>query len=229
MQQLFEKSRDFNDRVFRNIVSLRETEDLFDDLVGNDPSITYVAYATEMRVKESIPSGQISRSFHYSTAISYPFSTEPFMASRYGDGTFPVWYGSLELETTIHETVFHMVRDIENIAGVEEPVVRERAVYKVACQALLLDLTGKEKTHPNLVADSYAYTQEIGRRLHREGHPGLLAPSARYKGINAVIFNEKVLRDPLNHCYLLYRYDPARRYVEVERTVGEVFLTVPVG
>jgi len=229
VQQLFEKSRDFDDRVFRNIVSLRETEDLFDDLVGNDPSITDVAYATEMKVKESIPPGHISRGFHYSTAIGYPFTSEPFMASRYGDGTFPVWYGSLELETTIHETVFHMVRDIENVAGVAESVIRERAVYTVDCKALLLDLEGKEKTHPNLVADSYDDTQEIGRRLHREGHPGLLAPSARCKGINTVIFNEKVLRSPLNHCYFLYRYDPTRRYVEIERTVGEVFLTIPTG
>lgn len=229
MRQLFEKSSDFDDRVFRNILSLRETEDLFDDLVENDPSITDVAYATEMRVKESIPPSHIARSFHYSTAIGYPFTTEPFMASRYGDGTFPVWYGSLELETTIHETVFHMVRDIENVAGVAKPVVRERAVYKVTCRALLLDLEGKEKTYPNLVTASYDYTQEIGRRLHREGHPGLLAPSARCKGINVVIFNEKVLRDPLNHCYLLYRYDPIQRFVEIERSVGEVFLTIPIG
>lgn len=229
MQQLFEKSRDFDDQVFRNIVSLREKENLFDDLVGDDLSITDVAYATEMRIKESIPSGQISRSFHYSTAINYPFSTEPFMSSRYGDGTFPVWYGSLDLATTIHETVFHMVRDIENVVGIKEPVIRERAVYKITCQALLLDLEGKEKTHPSLVADSYAYTQDIGRRLHREGHPGLIVPSARYKGLNVVIFNKNVLTNPLNHCYLLYRYDPVQRYVEVERTVGEVFLTVPAG
>lgn len=228
MQQLFEKSHDLDDRLFRNIVSLRETEDLFDDLVGDDPSITDVAYATEMKVKESIPTGQISRSFHYSTAIGYPFVTEPFMASRYGDGTFPVWYGSLELETTIHETVYHMVRDIENVAGVNEVVMRERAVYTVACQALLLNLEGKEKTYPNLVANSYAYTQEIGRRLHREGHPGLLSPSARCQGMNAVILNEKVLSDPLNHCYLLYRYDPTQRRVEVERNVGEVILTIPI-
>ncbi len=227
MQQLFEKSRDFDERLYRNIVSLRETEDLFDDLVGADPSITDVAYATEMKIKESIPTGQIARSFHYTTAIGYPFTSEPFMASRYGDGTFPVWYGSLELETTIHETAYHMVRDIENVAGVDETVIRERAIFTVACQALLLDLGQKEKTHPNLVADSYAYTQEIGRRLHREGHPGLLAPSARCKGINAVILNEKVLNNPLNHCYLLYRYDPAQRHVEVERTVGEIMLTIP--
>lgn len=228
MQQLFEKSRDFNGRLFRNIVSLRETEDLFDDLTGEDPSISVVAYATEMRVKASIPGGQISRSFHYSTAIGYPFATEPFMATRYGDGTFPVWYGSLEMETSIHETVFHMVRDIKNVAGVDEPVIRERAVYTVACQALFLDLVGKENSHPNLIADSYAYTQEIGRRLHREGHPGLLAPSARCVGINAVVLNEKVLNDPRNHCYLLYRYEPTRGYVEVERNIGEIFLTIPV-
>lgn len=228
MPQLFKKTCDFNDQLFRNIVSLRATEDLFDDLVGDDPTMTAVAYATEMRVKEAIPGDQISRSFHYSTAIGYPFITEPFMASRYGDGSFPVWYGALELETSIYETVYHMVRDVNNVAGVDTPVIRERAVYTVACQALLLDLAGKEKTHPGLITDSYAYTQEIGRRLHREGHPGLLAPSARCQGINAVILNEKVLNDPRNHCYLLYRYDPIRQYVEIERTIGKVFLTIAV-
>jgi hypothetical protein len=227
MEHLFNKSRDFEGRLFRNIVSLRETEDLFDDLT-EDQDVSNVGYSTEMRVKANIPAGQIQRSFYYSTAIGYPFTTEPFMSSRYGDGTFAVWYGALELETTIYETVHHMVRDIRNVAGVNEIVVRERAVFNVACRALLLDLKGKEKDYPGLVADSYVFTQEIGRRLHREGHPGLIAPSARCEGLNAVILNETVLSDPRNHCYLLYRFMSTRNIVEVERSAGDVMMNIDV-
>jgi hypothetical protein len=225
---LFEKVREFDGRLFRNIVSLRKTEDLFDDLV-DDSSVTAVAYATEIQVKASAPTGKIPRGFHYSTAIGYPFISEPFMASRYGDGTYPVWYGSLELETTIHETAFHMVRNISDIEGVTEVIERERAVYRIDCQALLIDLEGKQGKYPQLVSDSYAHTQEIGRRLHREGHPGLLAPSARRcDGLNSVIFNEAVLSNPQNYCYLVYRYDPRQGTVEVERSVGEIMMRIQV-
>jgi hypothetical protein len=228
VDRLFEKVREFDGKFYRNVVSLRETEDLFDDLI-DDASVTAVAYATEIKVKASLPNGKIPRSFHYSTAIGYPFVTEPFMASRYGDGTFPVWYGALELETTIRETVFHMVRDVDAIEAVSEVVERERAVYRVGCQALLITLEDKEKDYPGLVSDSYAFTQEIGRRLHREGHPGLLAPSARHRGkLNSVILNESMLSDPHNYCYLLYRYDTRLRRVDVERTVGDIMLTLHV-
>lgn len=64
------------------------------------------------------------------------------------------------------------------------------------------------------------------RLFHREGHPGLIAPSARCDGLNALILNEKVLSDPRDYCYLLYRYGPIRRQFEVERAVGKVMLTI---
>jgi hypothetical protein len=90
----------------------------------------------------------------------------------------------------------------------------------------LFDIVGKEKAFPQLVANDYSFTQAIGRRLSQEGHPGLLAPSARCKGINSVIFNPEVLDSPRHHCYLTYRLDPATRTVEVERQPGEILMVV---
>lgn len=221
MIKLFDKSNAFDEDVFRNIVSLRESRDLFADLSEGDQSASMIAAAAEMRAKERIPQGLIPRGFHYTTAIDYPFATEPFLSTRFGDGSFGVWYGSLALETSIRETAFHMYRAESAVDGLQEIVIRERAVYKVLCQAVLIDLTGKEVDFPDLLSDDYLFTQGVAKRLNREGHPGLLAPSARHRGgRNLAVFNPEILSNPRNHCYLTYYFDPATRSLNVERQRG---------
>lgn len=224
---LFDHVSDFNGDLHRNIVSLRESEDLFDDLSDGDPALSMVAIDAEIRVKQDIPTGLVERGFHYSLAIGYPFETEPFMATRFGDGTYGVWYGAIGLETSIHETAYHTKKDILNIIGMHEEIVRERAVYLVRCQALLIDLRDKAAVTPRLIDDDYSFCQQIGRRLHHEGHPGLLAPSARHKGgENTVIFKPEVLRDPRPQCYLTYTFNPVSGTLKVERAPGEVLLSL---
>jgi hypothetical protein len=224
---LFDKTRDFDDDAYRNIVSLRESEDLFSDLSDGDEHLSAVAAAAEMRVKSAIPAGFIQRGFHYTTSITYPFEHEPYLRTRYGNGSFGVWYGALSLETSIHETAFHMVKEETGIEGNQGPIIRERAVYQVHCRALLIDLSGKAKAFPGLVADDYGLTQQIGERLHKEGHPGLLAPSARHAGGATVIaLTPAVLNNPRSFCFLTYCCDPVRRTVKVERQPGEILATL---
>lgn len=222
MKALFEKVRDFNDDVYRNIVSLRESQDLFDDL-ADEEGMTQFAVAAEACVKESIPLGLVERGFHYTTAVEYPFTKEPFLLSRYGNGSFGVWYGALALETTLYETLYHMMKEESKVEGLSGILRRERAVYLVKARALLIDLVGKEKKYPDLISDSYALTQQVAERLHDE-HPGLLAPSARCKGVNLVAFTPKILSGPRLTCYLTYTYDYQKKSVAVERTPGEVIL-----
>lgn len=218
---LFDTTRDLDGNLCRNIVSLRQAVDLFDDLTDGEPRLSEVAIAAEMRVKAAIPGGVIARSCYYTTAVEYPFVTEPYLQTRYGDGTYGVWYGALDVDTSIYETAFHMIQDERNIEGLDEEVIRERAVYDVHCRAVLIDLSAKRQSHPALVNDDYVYTQQLARRLVEEGHPGLLAPSARCQGITAAVFNIKVLSDPRIRCYLLYRFDPRNNTVSVERTPGD--------
>lgn len=221
---LLDTTRDYSGDVFRNIVSLRESEDLFDDLSDGTPRSSAIAIAAEGRVKSDASPDFIRRGFHYTTAISFPFETEPYLSSRFGDGTFGVWYGSFKLDTTIRETAFHMVRE-EMKNETPRAIYRERAVYRVACQALLIDLTGKADEFPDLVANDYGFTQSLARRLQREGHPGLLAPSVRHRGgVNLAAFSPEILSNPRLTCYLGYRFDPATRSVEVERTPGDTKL-----
>ncbi len=223
---LFDKTRDFDGDACRNIVSLRESKDLFSDLSDGDEQLSAIAAAAEMKVKSAIPLGVLQRGFHYNTSITYPFEQEPYLRTRYGNGSFGVWYGALALDTTIFETAFHMVKEEAGIEGNIGPVFRERAVYLVRCRALLIDLSRKGKAFPGLVADDYGFTQQIGERLHQEGHPGLLAPSARHAGgTNLVALTPAVLSNPRSFCYLTYTCDPVQRVVTVERQPGEI-LTV---
>lgn len=219
---LFDTTRDFDGDAYRNIVSLRESEDLFSDLSEGDEHLSALAAAAEMKVKSGVPAGIVHRGFHYTTSITYPFEHEPYLSTRYGNGSYGVWYGALALDTTIYETAFHMVREESGIEGNRGPIIRERAVYLVHCRALLIDLTAKAKAFPQLVADNYGFTRQIGERLHREGHPGLLAPSARHKGgASLVALTPTVLDNPRPFCYLTYSCDPVQRVVAVERQPGE--------
>lgn len=226
MDSLFTRMCDVNDDVFRNIVSLRHSEHLFDDLTDGNMELHDVAIAAEMRVKQHISSDWIERGFHYSTAIAYPFETEPFMASRYGNGNFGVWYGSIDSSTTIYETVYHMVEMEKNIAPIDSIIYRERAVYKVHCHALVLDLRNRQHDIPDLVSDDYSYTQQIASRLHKEGHPGLLAPSARCSGTNVVVFNPQVLTQARPQHYLTYCLDLAAGKVRVEKQTGKILMEI---
>lgn len=227
MERLFESLNDFRQDVFRNIVSLRETEDLFDDINDGDDQNSAVACEAEMDIKADMAPGVIPRGFHYNEAIGYPFETQPFMQTRFSDGRYGVWYGCLAFETTIYESAYHMMRRASAIEGITETVIRERAVYRVFCQALMLDLSGKAADYPQLLDNDYTFTQQIGARVHKEGHPGLLAPSARHKGAtNAVVFSPDVLSNVRNHCYLTYELDPVAGVMAISRQEGDRFLTL---
>lgn len=227
---LFDKTADYTGQPYRNITTLRESEDLFDDLTDGDENASAIAAEAEMRVKDRSVLRDpkiIHRGFDYTRSIiEYPFKNEPYLFTRFGDGTYGVWYGSLEMKTTVFETGFHMIKAERAVEGLDEVVVRERAVYRVKCRAILIDLRDKQKSFPELVADNYGFSRQIGQRMNREGHPGLLAPSSRYNGTNMVIFNPEVLSDPRLHCYLTYFFDPLTLKVRVERTVGRTWLKV---
>jgi len=225
MDSLFSVSREYRDDFHRDIVSLRKSEDLFDDINGGDPALSSLAQKMDMDIKANIPTGTIQRGFFYSAPLQYPFAQ--VTASRYSDGTFGVLYGSLDLETTIYETVHHMIRYTLGIEGMSGEIIRERAVYLIHCNAILLDLTSKDSEYPELLSDDYTFTQQIGRRVSSERHPGLLAPSARKPGgSNMVIFNPEVLNNDRINCYLLYRMNMERRVVSVEREQGVTWFEI---
>lgn len=223
---------DVQDDLVRNIVSLRESQNLFDDLSDSTEAWS-IAQRVEDAVKPSLYHSQapiIHRPFEdaeWFNAIEFPFKN--WQASRFSNGSFGVWYGSSAVETTIYETAYHWYRRLLSDAGFEnEEVVIERKIYNVYCQAALLDFRAATKTYPKLIDKTdYTLSQMVGSRLCHEGHPGLLAYSARrVDGEVYAVFNPQVLSKPRYQYALTYRLHG--QSIQVEKVPGSVWMVLPV-
>jgi len=211
----------FSGHLVRNIKGIRESQNLFDDL-GDDELDMAVAQAAESQGKVKSRAPLITRPFDYGTVITYPFLPQNWQETRFSDGlSYGVWYGSREMETTVHETVYHWRRFVtDSFSDLDREITADRRVFQVTCQGILVDLRGKEQQFPGLVSrDSYGFTQPLGAYLHEQRQNGLLTPSARCNGINSPIFNPAILSTPVDICFLAYRWNPAKGgEVTVERS-----------
>lgn len=225
---------DVQQDVARNIVSLGPSQDLFDDL-SSDPAEWLLAQRVEDEVKPPPYRSHtpiIHRPFEdaeWFNAITWPFAFQNWKSSRFSDGTYGVWYGAESVETTVYESAYHWYHGLLCDAGFEGmPVIAERKVYSVACSAALLDFRQATARHPMLLHPSdYAYTQTVGTKIHREGHPGLLIQSVRRpEGENVAIFNPDVLSSPRHWCQLTYRLEAGQ--IVVEKTPGEPWLRLQI-
>jgi hypothetical protein len=216
--------------VIRNIVSLRRSQDLFDDLT-DDPAEWELAKQVEADVKPLLYRSHtpvIHRPFEdtsWFNAIAWPFKN--WKASRFSDGSFGVWYGCNSVIAAVYESVYHWFRGLLTDAGFDtEAVFGERQVYSVSCNAALLDFRRLVHQYPDLVHKTdYAYCQSVGARIHREGHPGLLTSSVRCKsGESYGVFNPNVLSNPRHNCQLTYRLKG--RHILVEKKPDVVWLKI---
>lgn len=219
---------DFHDDLLRNIPGARASQNLFDDLSA-DPADWDLAIAAEGRQRIPTAAALITRPFDYGSVVSYSFDASHWQATRYSDGTrFGVWYGSLALETTVYETAWHWYRFVRDSFPAEDrSITTDRRVFAVRCDALLIDLRGREVAWPELCSrHSYALTHRVGRQVHEQGLNGLLVRSARCDGVNAAIFKPERLSDVRHRTYLTYRLNPVRDTFVAERTPGRKWITL---
>ena len=219
---------DFDADLVRNIKGIRVSQSLFDDL-SPDAADQAVAIAAEGAERIASDAPLLTRPFDYGAVVTYPFVPQNWHGTRWSDGvSYGVWYGSLEIETTVYESVYHWHRFVmDAFPDTGKSIVGERRVFHVLCKAILIDL--RRAGEPRL-ADrrDYGYTQGLGRHLQARAQNGLLAPSARTEGDNAALFDPRCLSDPRDACFLTYRMH-AKDLVAVERTPGETWLEINPG
>lgn len=219
---LYETIIDYSNDVFRNIPSVKPTQNLFDDL-SNDEANWDAANQLEMLTHTPLENSPlIQRGFEYNknAFIDYPFEHLTF--SRFSDGQTPCWYASESLETTIHETVYHFVKNIEDSIEAfseEKTIIVDRRVAKTTCIGLTIDLSAKTIEFPWLIDPiNYAACQEVGKRIANEGHPLLRVKSVRHsEGFNMVAFKSSVLSNVREHCFLKYSFNLENKAVSIFR------------
>lgn len=226
-EHLVRQVADYRGDLVRNIKGIRVSQDLFDDL-AHDAADRAVAIAAEGATRIPSPAPLITRPFDYGTVITYPFMPQNWHATRYSDGLqHGVWYGALELETTVRETVYHWHRFVTDSFPVDREIVGERRVFQVRCEAILIDLRNAKE--PRLVErNDYGFTQQLGAYLSQRAQSGLLAPSARGPGTAAAILRPQALSGVRDLCYLTYRMNPTQEIATVERTPEETWLRINI-
>lgn len=194
--------------VFRNIQGINIGFDEFDDLTDDQESLAYA------HQKASSHSDASKNNVQYN-AIDFVFSQRKNSPSRFSDGSHPVWYSSVTIETSFHETLYHWRRvfiDSPQFTAIESDTIRAiRSVFSVHCRAAVLDLRQQSAEDTRLIdpdPENYPYTQQIGARINEEGHPALITSSARHEGgENVVVFNKNVLSRPGHYNDYIYEYN----------------------
>jgi RES domain-containing protein len=126
---------------------------------------------------------------------------------RWDDGTFDVLYTSLERDGAISEMKFHLMRG--------QPVMPSQILFKLfeleiamgralklldldALQALGLDTARYGQLSWQEKAAEYPRSQDIAEAAHFLDYDGLIVPSARWGGLNAIVFCDRAGPDSIS-------------------------------
>lgn len=132
-------------------------------------------------------------------AVAYSFtqhdSPPTFGKGRFGDGSYPVYYSALEMETC-EEEVRHRLREAK------AAVPFDMYFQFIACDfsGAILHLCGSEGAHPELVSkteDGYPFCQALAQVARNSAIDAFHSPSARRTGgICAPVFSRPALANP---------------------------------
>lgn len=142
--------------------------------------------------------------------------TSPIMAAfthlnpsgdRFTDGSYGVFYASLNLDTAIAETKYHRVQFME---ATDEPAQElDMRVYAADLAATLHDLRGMRESHPEYYDPiDYGISQGLARELRDAKSDGIAYQSVRHEGGEcAAVFRPRLLSNCRQERHLCYVWD----------------------
>ena len=130
------------------------------------------------------------------------------ISSRFSDGSFPVFYSSLEPETAEAEA---RVLFLKNVSKPNQP--RTAYYSRISCRfdGSIKDLRPMHEEWPNLTHDSdYRFCNDLGAEAEAADLDGLLTPSARRpNGTNLPVFRRRAISNPVVHALVAMTLDPS--------------------
>ena len=133
--------------------------------------------------------------------------------SRFSDGSFPVFYSSLDASTAQAE----MLHWFPWYVG--KPRNPRTAYYhRFSCtfEGIEKDLRLKASVWPGLTdSTDYDFCNRIGTEAHNLQIDGLVTPSARYQGSNLPVFRRSAISDPSLEDVVIMTYHPDTGNVSV--------------
>lgn len=189
---------------YRNYFSSPEHINLLDDLNLDEDEEDILAGLVNMSGGIDQSEHQIRRPIQYGEAykeVFRMFGEGTWNQGRYGNGqTFGVWYGALDEDTSIHETLYHLylLAKSNSINAKKGNIIFFRKMIKVLIESNhLVDLT-KDISPQTLLTHSsdLTMTQSLGEFATKNNVEAFLAPSARkIEGVCTPIFNASIFKD----------------------------------
>lgn len=128
-------------------------------------------------------------------------------ASRFTNGDYGVYYAARDLDTAIHETVYHRERFLGFTS--EPPCEIDMRVYKGTVQKPLIDLRSESYSHLMQAApEEYPVSQKFGASLRATDCYGVLYPSVRNLGGECIAaFRPTAISLPVQSKWLVYHWN----------------------
>lgn len=185
--------------AFRNIATCDPMQDIYDDLV--DPE-DYSALLAAERISRGIDAAEPkqNRWFQYGKIdkSTLCFEAAFFKWSRFSDGSFGVWYGALDEDTSIRETSHKRPElDANDFKNALAPIIQCRQLFKVSLKSeAAVDLINKPELRASLISDDYQVCQDLGAYAVKRKIEMYLTPSARnHGGICIALFAPGCVKD----------------------------------
>ena len=136
--------------------------------------------------------------------------------TRFSDGSFPVFYSSLDAATAEAE-VRHWLPTI--IGQPKHPRTAHYRRFSCVFDGIEKDLRPKIQEWPQLVHDSdYTFCNELGAEAKRLEIDALVTPSARHEGNNLPVFTRESIGNPNVEAFVALTYIPDSGEVVVDRS-----------
>lgn len=194
-------------QAFRNIATCDPSQNLFDDLV-DEVDYEVLQYADNLSSGIDHDVSKSSRFAQYGNISNSLLCFEENFWSwgRFGNGTFGVWYGALEEETSIKEALYHRPEiDKNDFKNAYSPIIQARRLFRATLTAKkFYNLGSYVEKYPQLLSsENYAFCQTMGAYAIQENIDMYLAPSVRNPGGTCTpVFNSEIIEDSLVRSYL---------------------------
>lgn len=154
-----------------------------------------------------------------------PFRNKPRLRkigfrTRFSDGSYPVFYSSLEPETAAAEVKFWF---LQNVSSPASPRTAYYSRFSCRFDGSVKDLRPMRKEWPELTHDKdYDFCNRLGREAKKSGLDGLLTPSARQEhGTNVPVFRRSAISSPVIRSHIIMTLNPSTGDVAIrERDAG---------
>ena len=137
--------------------------------------------------------------------------------TRFSDGTFPVFYSSLETETANAEKCHWFAK---LIGKPNKPRTAFYLCFSCEFNGQAKDLRLKHTDWPKLTDDDYEFCNRLGTEAVKISLDGLFAPSARIAdGTNFPVFTRESIKNPQELMWIAVTYDPSTDKVSLRRSM----------